>query len=89
MKTVEWSLYFERNKHLTLYILARTAISVFRSGSTINLFIGAVGSPQGGLICGAIFRLSSVVERLAVNEDVAGSSPAAGANVLMFKRLLN
>ena len=27
----------------------------------------------------AIFRHSSVVERLAVNEDVAGSSPAAGA----------
>jgi hypothetical protein len=28
-----------------------------------------------------------VVERLAVNEDVAGSSPAAGANKLMFKGL--
>jgi hypothetical protein len=35
-----------------------------------------------------IIRLSSVVERLAVNENVAGSSPAAGANELIFKRLL-
>jgi hypothetical protein len=29
-----------------------------------------------------------VVERLAVNENVAGSSPAAGAKMLMLKGLL-
>ncbi len=28
------------------------------------------------------FRCSSVVERLTVNQDVAGSSPATGANLL-------